>query len=166
MIDWFLNCLFNPNDYGSRGGQIWRKACEGKAVAWSGLAGQIKRLYYCPEEHCLGLKVQCENHLRLSEYPTLLQAWLLIPHSLCRRVVVAAQCCTERFPLRVFFPSSNVFSILLWLRMCTWFILLLASLQKKGYFEVSGRIWSSVLTQLVLIWGSAFWYTDTALAFG
>lgn len=56
MIDWFLNCLFNPNDYCSRGGQIPRSMWS-EAVEWSSLAGQIKSIYNCPEKHCSRLGV-------------------------------------------------------------------------------------------------------------
>lgn len=39
MIDWFLNCLFNPNDYHSRGGQIpsskWSRSSWMKQFGWT-----------------------------------------------------------------------------------------------------------------------------------
>lgn len=89
MIDWFLNCLFNPNDCGSRGGQLWRKACEQEAVVWSSLAGQIKRRYYCSQDHCRGLKYNVKTTPDFQR-TTLLQAWLLIPYSFCTGLFVAA----------------------------------------------------------------------------
>lgn len=71
MIDWFLNCLFNPNDYGSRGGRLWREASEQEAVAWSSLDGQIRGRYYCSQDHCC---VMGKSPQTLSEDPALLQA--------------------------------------------------------------------------------------------